>query len=59
MPHAQTATVGVAQWMPGTTAAAVLGRCDEALYRGKGLGRDRTVVRDQVRDQVPAARTGA
>ncbi|MEW9266156.1 diguanylate cyclase [Kineococcus endophyticus] len=63
VPHAQTATVGVAQWTPGASAAAVLGHCDEALYRGKGLGRDRTVVRgqvrDQVRDQVPAARTGA
>jgi diguanylate cyclase (GGDEF)-like protein len=59
VPHAQTATVGVAQWSPGSTASAVLGCCDEALYRGKQQGRDRTVVRDGVRAVVGAARTGA
>ncbi|NAZ86521.1 sensor domain-containing diguanylate cyclase [Kineococcus indalonis] len=43
VPHAQTATVGLAQWLPGTSAATVLARADAALYRGKRDGRDTTV----------------
>ncbi|WP_337059933.1 diguanylate cyclase domain-containing protein [Kineococcus sp. G2] len=44
VPHGQTATVGVAQWTPGSSVAEVLARADEALYRGKHGGRDTTVV---------------
>ena len=44
VPRGQTATVGVAQWSPADSAAEVLARADEALYRGEGGGRDATVV---------------
>ncbi|WP_432570759.1 GGDEF domain-containing protein [Kineococcus sp. SYSU DK005] len=44
VPRGQTATVGVAQWSAAESAAEVLARADEALYRGKGGGRDATVV---------------
>ncbi|MCI2238188.1 diguanylate cyclase [Paenibacillus sp. TRM 82003] len=44
VPRGQSATAGVAQWVPGTSAAEVLARADEALYRGKHAGRDATVV---------------
>nr|WP_240896789.1 sensor domain-containing diguanylate cyclase [Kineococcus vitellinus] len=43
VPHAQSATIGLAQWHPGDSAAAVLARADGALYRGKQSGRDTTV----------------
>ncbi len=44
VPRGQTCTVGVAQWVPGQSAAEVLGVADAALYRGKLAGRDATVV---------------
>ncbi|WP_432488237.1 sensor domain-containing diguanylate cyclase [Kineococcus sp. SYSU DK018] len=44
VPHGQSATVGIAQWAPGASAAEVLARADGALYRGKRAGRDTTVV---------------
>ena len=44
VPHAQTATIGLAAWTPGTSASTVLARADAALYRGKRQGRDTTVV---------------
>jgi diguanylate cyclase (GGDEF)-like protein len=39
-----TVTVGVAQHGGDETAAAVLARADQALYRGKALGRNKVVV---------------
>ena len=42
VPHDQTATVGLAQWTPGASAATVLARADGALYRGKHAGRNTT-----------------
>lgn len=47
VPHGQTATVGIAQWVPGESAAETLGRADAALYCGKRGGRARAVVADQ------------
>ncbi|WP_157873418.1 diguanylate cyclase domain-containing protein [Kineococcus radiotolerans] len=44
VPHAQTATAGLAQWTPGASAATVLARADAALYRGKEAGRDTTAT---------------
>jgi PleD family two-component response regulator len=44
VPHDQTATVGLAQWTPGTSAATVLARADAALYRGKHAGRNTTAT---------------
>ncbi|WP_432535564.1 GGDEF domain-containing protein [Kineococcus arenarius] len=44
VPRGQSATVGVAQWVPGASVAEVLALADEALYRGKHAGRDTTVV---------------
>ncbi len=38
---AQSASLGVAVWREGDTADALLGRADQAMYRAKGLGRDR------------------
>ena len=39
-----TVTIGVAQHARDEAAAAVLARADEALYRGKALGRNKVVV---------------
>jgi diguanylate cyclase (GGDEF)-like protein len=39
-----TVTVGVAQHDGDETVAAVLGRADQALYRGKAGGRNKVVV---------------
>ncbi len=44
VPAGQSATIGVAQWVPGTTATETLAQADAALYRGKSNGRDRTVL---------------
>jgi diguanylate cyclase (GGDEF)-like protein len=40
-PRGVTISVGVAQWMPGESATAVLERADEALFRAKRAGRNR------------------
>lgn len=37
-------TLGVAQLAPGETAESLLGRADQALYRGKQAGRNRVVA---------------
>ena len=39
-----TATFGVAEYRRGESADALVGRADEALYRGKSLGRNRVEV---------------
>ncbi len=54
VPRGQSATVGVAAWTPGASAAEVLARADEALYRGKGGGRDATVLADPTGSAVRA-----
>jgi PleD family two-component response regulator len=43
VPDGQTASAGIAQWSPGEDAATFVGRTDEALYRAKREGRDRSV----------------
>jgi len=47
VPDGQSATVGVAQWVPGETVAEALGRADAALYDGKRAGRSRAVLAGQ------------
>ncbi|MEZ0493842.1 diguanylate cyclase domain-containing protein [Kineococcus sp. TBRC 1896] len=44
VPAGQSATIGVVQWVRGTTATEALAQADAALYRGKSSGRDRTVL---------------
>ncbi len=41
-----TASAGVAEFSPGETAAALIGRADEALYASKEMGRDCTHFHD-------------
>ncbi|MEJ5914676.1 GGDEF domain-containing protein [Pseudokineococcus sp. 1T1Z-3] len=55
VPDGQSCTVGVAQWEPGESVAAVMERADRALYEGKEAGRDRTVLAPA----PSAARAGA
>lgn len=43
VPDGQTVSAGVAEWKPGETALAMLGRADAALYQAKSAGRARTV----------------
>ena len=40
-PEPVTASFGLAQWVPGDTAASLIDRADEALYQAKHAGRDR------------------
>jgi diguanylate cyclase (GGDEF)-like protein len=54
VPYGQTATVGVAQWVRGETAAQTLARADSALYDGKRAGRARAVVAAQPGVVVPS-----
>ncbi|WP_432507225.1 GGDEF domain-containing protein [Kineococcus arenarius] len=44
VPHAQTCTIGIAQWQPGQDVDDVLAAADRALYRGKSTGRDVSVI---------------
>ena len=39
-----TASLGVAQWVPGETLDATMARADAALYQAKNSGRDRVVA---------------
>ncbi|MGQ7246607.1 sensor domain-containing diguanylate cyclase [Halomonas sp. V046] len=48
-----TCTLGVATRQPGETAAALLRRADQALYRGKYAGRDRAVLHSPVGSEAP------
>ena len=41
-----TISIGVASYRSKETAEALIERCDQALYRAKSLGRDRTVIAD-------------
>ena len=53
VPHGQTATVGIAQWCRGESAAQSLARADVALYDGKRGGRARAVLAAQPAVVVP------
>ncbi|WP_432497823.1 sensor domain-containing diguanylate cyclase [Kineococcus auxinigenes] len=44
VPHAQTCTVGIAQWSSGQSADDALHAADRALYRGKSIGRNVSVI---------------
>ena len=52
-----TCTVGLAEWVPGEDATGLMRRADQALYRGKTDGRDRTQLAPRLVG-VPAARYG-
>jgi len=54
VPHGQSATVGVAQWVRGESAAMTLARADAALYAGKRGGRARAVLAGQPVVAVPS-----
>jgi diguanylate cyclase (GGDEF)-like protein len=41
---AATASLGVAEWVPGETVEATMARADAALYQAKRSGRDRVVA---------------
>jgi PleD family two-component response regulator len=43
-PRGATASVGVAERVPGETTTDVLARADAALYQAKDTGRDRLLV---------------
>ena len=50
-----TASVGVAQFVPGETLTSLFERCDRALYAAKRGGRNRTVTELEVdRDSAAA-----
>lgn len=42
-----TCSFGVAQWLPGESAAELVARADEALYRAKANGRNQVVLAPQ------------
>ncbi len=44
LPDGLTCSVGVAEWVAGEPTEALLKRADEALYRAKDEGRNRTVA---------------
>jgi diguanylate cyclase len=39
-----TISIGIASIKPNESVEALLGRCDEALYRAKTLGRNRSII---------------
>lgn len=46
VPHGQTCSGGIAQFIPGETLEQLLKRADDALYEAKERGRDRVVTAD-------------
>ena len=44
VPDGQTCSIGVSQWRAALSAEQVMAEADEALYRAKGEGRNRTVL---------------
>ncbi|SCX55054.1 diguanylate cyclase (GGDEF) domain-containing protein [Klenkia marina] len=54
VPLGQSATVGVAEWVRGESAAQTLCRADTALYEGKRGGRARAVLAGQPGVVVPS-----
>lgn len=50
-----TCSFGVAQWVPGETAADFVARADEALYRAKANGRNQVVLASQSGSIRPGA----
>ncbi|GAB6902604.1 GGDEF domain-containing protein [Kineosporia succinea] len=58
VPRGQTCSAGVARWDGTESTQDLLRRADEALYRAKASGRDRTELADQLpaRSPVPSPR---
>ncbi len=54
VPDGQTCSIGVATWDGAEVPMAVLARADQALYRAKRTGRDRTVVAPDRAEALPA-----
>lgn len=46
VPYGQTCSAGIATFHPGETADAFVARADQAMYKAKNSGRDRTVLAD-------------
>jgi diguanylate cyclase (GGDEF)-like protein len=55
MPHGQTFSAGLTLWRPGVRAELLFAEADDALYRAKGNGRDRSEVSAEAAIVLPKA----